>query len=119
MQIPSPTYLALLTILFLNACSDCERPVSEALAQIKCPKESSPAAERWGGVGECGWSVSCKLQSGERHGPFFVYTQGKLRIEGAFHSGQENGTWKYFNKKTQLTRSIDYDMGRKLQDESF
>ena len=95
----------------LTACEakDSSQPKAMLAEDLKCPDNSVSEITRWGGIGENGWSHSCKM----RHGKYHVWKGEVLTIKGQYNQGKKEGEWKYRDKNGELTKAIIYKDGKK------
>lgn len=56
---------------------------------LNCPKGSAARWEPWGGPVKQGWVHYCQMN----HGPYRVWMDNQLYIEGEFHLGEKSGEW--------------------------
>jgi hypothetical protein len=108
----------LITVIFMScylaACeaSDSSQPKAMLSENLQCPVGSVSEIERWGGVGENGWSHSCKMM----HGKYHVWRGDVLAIEGLYDQGKKTGKWLYRNKNGELTKTITYVDGKMVSE---
>lgn len=103
-----------LTVLFgtsIIGCSNNEaQPEAMLNEDLGCPDNAQSEYAAWGGGGKTGWVHSCKL----KHGKYVVWVKGIKIIEGAYDKGLKDGTWIYRNEQGEVTASVNYTDGKKL-----
>ncbi len=105
-----------MSMIFIASCGEPSfQPKAMLEENLECPDGSIAQIERWGGVGENGWSYSCK----KRHGKFTVWLGESKVIEGFFVEGKEHGTWTYWDKNGNKTKAIEYNQGKVLSENRF
>jgi len=84
---------ALLGIAAMAAKYEVAGGKVERLAQndemLDCPTGSAARWERWGGPVKQGWAHYCQMN----HGPYRVWIDNQLYIDGQFHLGEKAGEW--------------------------
>lgn len=105
----------LITLSLLCGATACgaggsQQPKAMLEEDLKCPDNSISEIARWGGVGENGWSHSCKL----RHGKYHVWKGDILAIEGQYVYGKKDGIWKFRDKQGRTTKKIQYTDGKEI-----
>jgi len=87
----------------------CGEPISQPKTmlneKLKCPEGSVSYIDRHGGLGANQWVHSCK----KNDGPYHVWRNEVLIIEGQFDEGKEVGTWIYRDKEGNVIKTINYD----------
>ena len=82
------------------------------MSEHVCTEGSVEKVENWG---MNGYSRAC-VKNGIRHGNWAAWEGGRKVIAGGYLSGQENGTWTFFNAHGDVEREILYDRGSIVKD---
>lgn len=93
-------------------CSGGNEAQSEAMLNedLDCPGNAQSEYAAWGGGGKTGWTHSCKL----KHGKYVVWVKGIKIIEGSYNNGLKSGAWIYRNEQGEVTASVNYMDGKKV-----
>jgi|GEM_PF-6135719 len=70
---------------------------------LSCPEGSAARWERWGGPVKQGWAHYCQMN----HGPYHVWIDNQLYIEGQFHLGEKVGEWLFRNDDKVLKQQYE------------
>ena len=99
-------FFVLFLFLLITGCSDDTSSQLKALQaqDLDCPEGSLPEIQRWGGVGENGWLIACKMN----HGTFKTYRGDKKIIDGNYVKGKKEGVWVVWNEDGKKQKETTY-----------
>ena len=67
-----------------------------------------------------GWSKNGYMRYCEatRNGQWEAWSEGYLHVQGQYASGKEHGTWRWFNRDGSLAKTIVFDKGTKVSEQT-